>query len=378
LFLVVPSAPSAPTIGTATAGAGQAVVSFSAPADDGGSPITSYTATSDPGGITATGSGPAIVVNGLAPGTTYTFTVTATNAIGTSAPSAPSNSITTPTVPGAPANVTATPGNGLAKVSFSVPASDGGSPIDYYTVTANPGAITADGVTSPIAIGGLSNGTSYTFTVTATNDVGTSDPSLPSNSVTPAVPPDSPANLVATATGSDVSITWTPVAGAVQYQVLRATAKAGPYQTVSGGVVTAPPAADSGLAGNSTYLYVVVAIGPTGVSSDASGFDYATTVVFEDPDLTGVHIKAQHLNQLILAVNAVRTAAGVGAHSYPVAIINQSAVGSSLLGYLRADLNEARSNLNLPPYQFTVDPTLTSGQTPIKGAHFTQLRDATK
>ena len=98
-----PSAPGAPTIGTATATSySSATVTFTAPASDGYSTITSYTATSSPGGITGTlsqaGSG-TITVNGLNGSTGYTFTVTATNAIGTSSPSASSNSITTPVAP---------------------------------------------------------------------------------------------------------------------------------------------------------------------------------------------------------------------------------------------------------------------------------------
>jgi hypothetical protein len=91
--------PNAPTVGTATAtGTTTATVAYTAPAFDGGSPITSYTATSSPGGVTGTisqaGSG-TITVSGLSAGITYTFTVTATNAIGTSNASSASNSITT-------------------------------------------------------------------------------------------------------------------------------------------------------------------------------------------------------------------------------------------------------------------------------------------
>jgi hypothetical protein len=132
-----------------------------------------------------------MVVSGLTNGTSYTFTVTATNAAGTGPASAPSAPDTPSTVPGAPTGVSATPGNGQATVSFALPASDGGSPILQFTATASPGGQSATtGVFSPIVVTGLTAGTSYTFTVTATNFVGTGPPSVPSNAVTPFLPPD--------------------------------------------------------------------------------------------------------------------------------------------------------------------------------------------
>ena len=89
-------------------------------------------------------------------------------------------------MPGAPTIGTATAGNAQATVTFT-PASDGGSPITGYTVTSSPGSITATGTASPIAVTGLTNGTAYTFTVTATNAIGTGAASATSNSVTPAL-----------------------------------------------------------------------------------------------------------------------------------------------------------------------------------------------
>ena len=94
----VNSAPSAPASAVATAtGKRTATVAFTAPSSNGGSVVTSYTATSTPGGVTKTltqAVGGTFNFDGLQPGTSYTFAVTAKNAHGTSA-AATSNSIKT-------------------------------------------------------------------------------------------------------------------------------------------------------------------------------------------------------------------------------------------------------------------------------------------
>lgn len=97
-----------------------------------------------------------------------------------------------PTAPDAPRSVAAAPANASADVNWQAPASSGGSPITGYKVTADPGTqtCTASSATS-CTVNGLTNGTAYTFTVTATNSVGTSPASQPSSPVTPTdQPPD--------------------------------------------------------------------------------------------------------------------------------------------------------------------------------------------
>lgn len=89
--------PDAPTIGTATAGNDQVTVTFSAPANSGGSAIKGYTVTSSPaGGVDSNAGSTALshVITGLTNGIPYTFSVTATNDVGTSTASNASNSIT--------------------------------------------------------------------------------------------------------------------------------------------------------------------------------------------------------------------------------------------------------------------------------------------
>ena len=94
--------------------------------------------------------------------------------------------VTTADLPGAPIMAGVVAGNALVAVLFAPPLANGGSAITGYTVTANPGGKTVIGTTSPLTVTGLNNGTPYTFTVTATNAVGTSAASAVSGIVIPA------------------------------------------------------------------------------------------------------------------------------------------------------------------------------------------------
>lgn len=97
-----------------------------------------------------------------------------------------------PAVPGAPTSVTGSAGDGQVSLTWSAPSSNGGSPITSYTATASPGGATCSVATTSCVVTGLTNGTSYTFTVKATNAVGDSVASSASAAVTPLAPPPPP------------------------------------------------------------------------------------------------------------------------------------------------------------------------------------------
>jgi Tol biopolymer transport system component len=193
--------PGAPTGVAATGGNASAVVSWEPPLSDGNSSLTGYTVTASPGGQTCSRSSPPLfcLVSGLTNGVSYTFTVTATNAVGTGPPSEPSAPVVAGSVPGAPTAVVAVPADSSAIVSWEPPVSDGGSPVTGYTVTASPGGQTCGWASGPLTctVLGLTNGVSYTFTVTATSAVGTGPPSAPSAAIVPSADPQ-PTGLLAT------------------------------------------------------------------------------------------------------------------------------------------------------------------------------------
>jgi hypothetical protein len=192
------SAPGQPTNVTATPRADAASVSWSAPVTGG--VVSTYTITPYAGSVaqipTTVSGSPAptsAMVNGLIPGNSYTFVVQGSNSAGPGPASAPSNTVTAEagTAPSAPQSVSASPASSRALVSWSAPSSDGGSSITGYTITPYIGSTAQsevsvnNGSATSADVTGLALGTGYTFTVTATNSVGTSPASAPSAAVTP-------------------------------------------------------------------------------------------------------------------------------------------------------------------------------------------------
>lgn len=89
-----------------------------------------------------------------------------------------------------PTSVSASAGNAQATVTFTLPVYDG-KETATYVATSSPSGITASGASSPLVVTGLSNGTSYTFTVSTISGYGVSATSAASAAVTPTAPPPS-------------------------------------------------------------------------------------------------------------------------------------------------------------------------------------------
>ncbi|MET3920710.1 fibronectin type III domain-containing protein [Arthrobacter sp. UYEF20] len=281
----------APTIGTATAGNASATVTWTAPASDGGNPITGYRVQAFDGTTvvktqTVTGNVGTVVVTGLTNGTAYTFDVAATNGVGTGAASAASNLATPATIAGTPTIGTATAGNLSATLTWTAPASNGGSAITGYQVRAFAGTTlartqTVTGNVGTVSVTGLTNGTAYTFDVAAINAVGTGAASAASNLVTPATIAGTPTIGTATAGNASASLTWTAPASnggsaITGYRVRAFTGTgitAARTQTVTGNVGTVVVI---GLTNGTAYTFDVAAI--NGVGTGAASGRTATAV----------------------------------------------------------------------------------------------------
>jgi Domain of unknown function (DUF4082)/Bacterial Ig domain/Fibronectin type III domain/Lysyl oxidase len=237
------TAPGQVTNVVATAGTGSATVTWNAPSSGGA--VTTYTITPYIGSsaqpaTTITGSPPATsaTIGGLTGGTEYTFTVQASNSAGAGPVSAQSGAVTPTavTAPSEPAAVKATAGAGSANVTWMAP-SNGGSPITSYTVTpyigssAQPAStVTGSPPATSATIGGLTNGTSYTFTVAATNAIGTGPASSPSNAVTPTAAPIAYPELQVLMPTKEIAIIHTETTRTLEFSHITWDAGEGPLE----------------------------------------------------------------------------------------------------------------------------------------------------
>jgi hypothetical protein len=183
--------------------------------------------------------------------------------------------------PVAPAQVTpvATAGDARAIVTFTAPLGTGASAMTGYTVTSSPDGITAKGLSSPVVVLGLTNGTAYTFTVTSNNAAGLSTTSAPSNSITPNVslaptPPSAPVIGVATEGDAQATVTFSAPANDGGSAITSYRVTSTPDGITASG--TASPITVTGLTNGTAYTFTVVANNALGMSV-ASASSNSTT-----------------------------------------------------------------------------------------------------
>jgi len=274
--------PGAPSTVSGTAGNASANLTWTAPSA-GADPISDYVLQYSSNGGTSwttvdTGStSTSATVTGLTNGTGYIFQVQAVNAIGSGPFSASSPTITPSGPPGAPTITSITPSDGGLSVGFTAPTSS--APITGYLYQLNGTGpwLAATGTTSPLAIGGLTDGTAYSVVIEAVSTIGTGSPSNSMSGTPDAVPGAPTITSVQTGVGS-AQVAFTPGgSGGGAITGYRYSTNGGSTWTSVG---TTSPLSVTGLANGTTYSFELEAV-------NASGNGSAATASFTTPSAPG-------------------------------------------------------------------------------------------
>jgi hypothetical protein len=175
--------------------------------------------------------------------------------------------------PATPTGVSATPGDRRLTITWSAPSTDGGSAITSYTATATPGGATCGWTTGArtCTITGLTNGTSYSVRVTATNQAGTSSPSAAATA-TPRTVPGAPRQINVSPGNRRVGVRWDAPASNGGAAITGYTATTSPGGATCTSSATARACTISGLSNGTDYTVTVRATnvagtGPAGTAA---------------------------------------------------------------------------------------------------------------
>ena len=358
---IVPAGPPGPPLLVVATPRHRSVdLSWSPPSSVNGAPISDYVITPYRAGVaqaafTTAGPVEAATASGLTNGQPYTFTVTALNAVGQSAP-AGSTSVVPLGAPDEPTAVTGSRGDGTVALAWTSPVDTGGRPITAYVITPYVDGLPRTPVVTPsaattFALSGLANGTQYTFRVAAVSTVGTGPESSDAVVLTPAGSPGAPRSVSGVPAKGAVLVSWQPPSSdggdPVSSYVVTAY-RDGVAISTTEAPGTAGSVAVTGLARDRAYTFSVTARNGTGLGTPSSptgplqprqaGYTPAgpdrvfDTRPGESPDALRTVSKAQVGGPYVLEVKmtdlpGLVPASDVGAVSLNVVVTNGTASG---------------------------------------------------
>lgn len=190
-----------------------------------------------------------------------------------------------------------------------------------------------------------------------------------------------PSSLVATGTSaSQVNVEWTASAsGSVDhYQIERMHSMSSGYSVIASSVTTTSYS-DSSVSAGAAYLYRVRAFDSSNNYTGYSNVDLATAISFTDDPIAvdSTPIRAQHVTELRLAINAVRTLANLSATSWTNSVQAGLQIRALDVQEMRTSIDQGRSTLGLGTTSYSDQP-LSADTTRIRKNHFDELRQSVK
>ncbi|HYG24862.1 MAG TPA: hypothetical protein VEH04_19005 [Verrucomicrobiae bacterium] len=266
---------------TATAGVGQVALSWP------GSPLAhSYnvkrsTASGGPYMTLTNRTITSFIDTNVVNGTSYYYVVSALNFDGESADSVERSATPFPPQPPVvPANLVATPGESLVWLTWSTASGATNYLVKAAATSGGPYTTVTNIAGTSFVHTGLTNGTTYYFTVSGVNVYGESGNALEASATPAELPPFSPTGLTAVASNAQVSLTWTAAVGGTNYTVKRATINGGPYTAITN--VTTTSFVDFDVTNAMPYYYVIAAFNNFGESPNSA---QVTATPFDTPPL---------------------------------------------------------------------------------------------
>jgi len=266
-----------PSSVTATVASHSTALTWTEPASPNGSAVTGYTATLSPGGATCSTNASTLTctISGLTNSTTYTASVRATNAIGTSALAA-TTTVTPIGVPSPVMNLVTGIANNSLVMSWSQQAGEG--PGITYVATATPGGASCSTTSTACTISGLTNGVLYSVSVVGTNSLGAA--SAVTATATPDGEPEAPTSIATSMASRSITLSWPAITTTlgVTYKVTASPGGASCTTTTTTCTVL-------GLKNGTDYTFTVITIAPSGKISPSSvlkarpGFTVKATTV---------------------------------------------------------------------------------------------------